>query len=584
MVAFGSSIGFWTITMVWLRVVGIALTSTISLIIFLMGWIVYLVGSRYRSKNQISLKSLFINPWRLILWSGVILYVVLGLWTLRTVVVGLGSDSFHHTLITQLIVEQGQIPHNLLPLVPIESLTYHFGFHSLASVFVWLTGIPDRLVIPILGQFLMGISALSIAFFSKQITNSHKASAVSGLITSFMSVFPFFMLNWGRNTQLLGLVILPVFLGLFISWYREEYAWKRLPLIVLLATGLGFSHYRVTLMAIIGVITFILVEHIIYREGFASLGSYLFKWIVVAFGVLLLISPWVLGAFVSYQKGFGVDIGAPNQNYFSISRLGNIVLKYPTNGILLPLALISLLLGFLKRNRYVIWLYVWLFSLILMSQPSLLGELMDTISVLISSYVPVVTSIGWLIGSFFDDVLLNRPKFKRLVFGVGASFLIWGALLFPNHLLLENAYVTENDLQATKWIRKNTPETAMFLVNTFNFKFLPNYIIGSDAGYWLPVLSGRKTVTLPMIYQKERLSNPDDVLNLIEIHNLSGDLSTLHAKELLDEIGVTHVFIGERGGKLEYETLLNSTDFNLIFHVGDTSVFQYSPLRSITKR
>ena len=50
--------------------------------------------------------------------------------------------------------------------------------------------------------------------------------------------------------------------------------------------------------------------------------------------------------------------------------------------------------------------------------------------------------------------------------------------------------LTRPDLRAFDWIRENTPDDAGFLVNSF-FAFNNSLNVGSDGGWWLPLLTKR---------------------------------------------------------------------------------------------
>jgi hypothetical protein len=97
----------------------------------------------------------------------------------------------------------------------------------------------------------------------------------------------------------------------------------------------------------------------------------------------------------------------------------------------------------------------------------------------------------------------------------------------------EAPYVQADDVPALEWIRNNTPASARFMVNTFHFGFSDNYVIGSDAGYWLPLLARRASITAPMIYPAERATSSDFLERLVVFDRLQGKLTTPEALALL---------------------------------------------------
>jgi hypothetical protein len=136
------------------------------------------------------------------------------------------------------------------------------------------------------------------------------------------------------------------------------------------------------------------------------------------------------------------------------------------------------------------------------------------------------------------------------------------------------AYVTSADLTAAKWIEANTKASARFMVNTFHWDFLPRYITGSDAGYWLPVLADRRTVLPPLFYTSERASEPDLVERLVTLDRLGGHLASPEALAALQREGVTHVYVGQRGGPIVVSELLNSPAYVLEYQSGSVYVFR----------
>lgn len=82
-----------------------------------------------------------------LLWAGALggvfaLALAVRLMVIRGVPYPSWIDSYHHTLITQKIMEGGRVPQNYLPYAPMEGFHYHFGFHTFCAFLGWLTGCP----------------------------------------------------------------------------------------------------------------------------------------------------------------------------------------------------------------------------------------------------------------------------------------------------------------------------------------------------------------------------------------------------------------------------------------------------------
>jgi hypothetical protein len=125
-------------------------------------------------------------------------------------------------------------------------------------------------------------------------------------------------------------------------------------------------------------------------------------------------------------------------------------------------------------------------------------------------------------------------------------------------------YVLPADEAAMPWIRQHTPPTARFLINT-EF-WLSNAAIGTDAGYWLPLLAGRET-TMPPMYASD--AEPEYIEQVNALARAAETAPTAPGTlAMLRAAGVTHVYIGQRGGSLQPEALAADPHFRPIYHQG----------------
>ena len=196
-ITIGLALAAWPITMAWLQALHLALSAWSVLGIAIGSWLIGL----WRLRPWKSVTALRLDPSRAMLWSVVLIVGVVGLTALRHAVVGPGSDTYHHTLITQMIVERGLLPDNYEPYAPLVSFTYHFGFHTLAAVLSLLTGLSPVVVAPITAQVLVALAALSVAFLAERMTSQKWIASVSALSAGLVSIFPAYYINWGRYTQ-----------------------------------------------------------------------------------------------------------------------------------------------------------------------------------------------------------------------------------------------------------------------------------------------------------------------------------------------------------------------------------------------
>jgi hypothetical protein len=191
-------------------------------------------------KSQLSIK---------ISWASISLMLLIFLlfatrfWAIRTLDAPMWGDSYQHSMITQLIVDQGGLFTSWQPYAELESFTYHFGFHSLSAVYHWITGLPSHDSVMWVGQILNAFAVICLYPLALRMNRNPWSGVAAVLFAGLLSAMPMFYVNWGRYTQLAGLVILPA-----LVWVTWAASGERLTVDVSLrppAGGLGLTHYRV---------------------------------------------------------------------------------------------------------------------------------------------------------------------------------------------------------------------------------------------------------------------------------------------------------------------------------------------------
>jgi hypothetical protein len=143
-------------------------------------------------------------------------------------------------------------------------------------------------------------------------------------------------------------------------------------------------------------------------------------------------------------------------------------------------------------------------------------------------------------------------------------------VLDPAHML-----VTDADLHAMQWIREHTPETAKFLVNSFP-AYGGNATVGSDAGWWIPILAGRENNVPPITYAHEAAYEPGYVTRINDFARRVEEtaLDTSEALALLRSNGITHIYVGDKGGSIRVDELRHSDYYRLAYHKDSVWVFE----------
>ena len=478
----------------------------------------------------------------------------------------------------QIIADQGKLPATLAPLTPVLTFTYHFGYHVLVAVLNWMTGIPAIALTPIVAQLLKAGMALAAAFMAEALGARRSGSVVTAAVAGLICVFPAYYVNWGRNTQLTGLLLLAVLLGIVWLWCTAPPRWPAAGLLAVLAVGLALAHYRVTLMAAIGC-ALIVAAHgwqarwswVAWRRRALHVGS-------MVLGALLLISPWIWHVWSSRSLGYSAAIAEPQASFFALDRLGSLVLNYPTNWPLLIGFVVAFGYGLWRRDLGVWVMAIWALALYVLSQPWAFSQYMDTITVVQSLFLPAAVTIGLAAGLFLAEGTGARQVGRRwLVAGLTLLLSLAGVRAISEIVEPGAPYVLPADMAAVQWVNSNTPADALFMVNTYTFDFAPQFIIGSDAGGWLPLLARRRVITAPMSFSIERNMYENYPQRLQQLAALGGDLTTPQAVAALRGAGITYVFVGRRGGPIQVDKLLDSPAYVLEYQDGGDYVFRLLP-------
>ncbi|GEM_PF-5578689 len=499
------------------------------------------------------------------------------LWPARHFVAGMGSDSMHHTLIVQMIVQNGRLPDNYLPLFDIVTFRYHFGYHLAGAIASMLSGVSPRLIVLLSGPLLVASASLSAGLLTETLTKNRIAGLVASALVGMGMIFPGYMITWGRFPQLAALTCLAITL---LVVYRITVTNKTVNvgsiiLISVLAVSIGLTNYKTLFFGLPVLVLFFCVKAFSPNNWSKEIKRVLADgiWIAVISTVLCL--PWIMHLFSHIPGTVLLSQGKAGDNYYSLIRMGEEVLGFQTTLPLLVVSLFGAVLGLLVKNRNIILMVVWILVAFILSNPHLLGNYLDPISTLISMYLPISVLI------VFPLVYIAERDWKctRILNGVMvAAFLgmaVFGIGCMQKFIQIERTFPKLEDVQAAEWIKENIPDTALFMINTYNFDYSPKAIIGLDGGYWIPVLAAKKTIVPPINTSIEYQPMGKDILSsTLELHSLKGQLTTTDAIDLLKKNGVTHIYSGESGGPINVDALLGCAAYQLIYHRDNVFIFK----------
>jgi len=627
----GMSLALYPLLFLWTDIIGLHLGP-------LYAWLPGLVGLGiilWRNRKRLNVETLKrFSVQRLNNWPDFTLLILLALlvltrfWVIRSLDVPMWGDAYQHTMIAQLLVDHGGLFNSWQPYAEMQTLTYHFGFHTAVAVFHWVSGLDLPQSVLWTGQILNALAVIALYPLAIRVGGNRWAGVGAVLVAGLLSPMPMFYVNWGRFTQLAGQVILPGVI--YLAWTTLEAAkqtiespvsngqnWfvklrHRIPfdtgqmaLTCIVLGGLALTHYRILIFAILFFAAFFILR--IRRNTWRALLARTF-WLGIGAGLLFL--PWFIHTFAgkimlifsSQLTTQAKAVSTWTQQYNAIGDLSS-YLPMPL-WWLLP---VSIIWGLWRREKGVALISLWSFLVLLAANPQWLhlpGEgMLSNFAVFIAAYIPVSVLAGYMLGQIASDkacpdssTFAHRAeesqdtsvrKSLALALIVSVSVLViglWGGRERLGDLqVMPHTLVTRPDIRAAEWIRENTPQDARFLINSF-FAFNDSVIVGSDGGWWLPLLAQRQTTVPPLIDSFELGPRPDYILwiNALTTEIQNKGIAHPDVLALLHARGITYVYIGQRQGRVNYggpyvlvpEQLLASPYFRLVYHQDRVWVFE----------
>jgi hypothetical protein len=553
------------------------------------------------------------------------------LYVVRDLPTGLLGDSYHHTLIAQLLVDKSGIFSSWQPYAPLTTFTYHFGFHANVAFVHYVTGmdLPQSLLWA--GQIINAIIVPLVFALALALGRSAWAGVWAAVIVGFASNLPAYFVNWGRYTQLTGQVVMIAALVCWITLAEQTNDERRttnnplrrsavrpssfvvrqfdvelgklLVLTVLATAALILTHYLITALAALMIGSYLL-GMLLARRSWSFASALLLRAGLAGVLALLLVAPWLLnvlgGHLVRNAAGFAAGTA---QSAVPLSTLEPLVPKYAGGAVLL-FALAGLLMALWRREWRMALPAVWCVLLVIAVVPYLVGlpgtGVLDTLTSLGTLYLPAALLAGYVLAlaQTFGAALLARLHAPP---GLGAALV--GALLLlvvaantgwqMRVVTGETALVLNADMAAMQWIRENTPPESRFVINSFP-AYAGTLAAGTDAGWWIPLLAHRATTLPPLTYGSEKGERSDYQMSvnalakklrgrdLTDSTPLSIDLSRSVALKTLDSNEIAYVYIGaqaypgpDSADWIDPDKLRTSPFFRLVYDHDGVKIFQF---------
>ncbi len=509
------------------------------------------------------------------------------------------SDSLHHTLLTQLTAEQGRLPGSLEPFFPVPLEQYHLGLYALSGTVASLAQAPAHTALLWTAQLLNGLCGLGVYLVLDR-RSGRRAAIVGALVAGLLSHQPGFYVNWGRFTQLASQVLMLV--AWSVTWEAVA-AWRtggnqaavrwQVSLAAVLNGAVFLLHFRVAAfyLPLLGI-------SLLWELWQARRGNQLGRLAaaVVAVGVLTLLAilPALVGALSSHVKG-AINLSADGQEVVTAAGIQETLDRYhdlnwsavpllAAHNWLLALAGVSALWGLLRRNKLVLAALAWMGALALLGSAYRLGAQVINITnmgaVLILWYLP----ISLIVGAAAEELLksLSNSRWREMATRVMIGVVLASGFVF-SHVRAADVepmryFVTPQDVAAMEWIRANTPPDALLAINTFFW--LPYAPHGTDAGYWIPYLTGRQITAGVMLISLEIDSYQPAVVKLSQAEEkLETDNAAVGE---LQALGVDYIYIGRMGDfsgpGLNAARLKESPLLTLVYERAGVFVFQVNPV------
>jgi len=585
--ALALGVAAWPIIWQWLTVIGVHWSRTGLWVVIVGGWMLVLTcglwlqrgnarsragGDNSTGPGQTPARRTITWRWEhLALLSIVLLGLAVRLLAIRDLAFPPWVDSSRHALITAVMIDSGQIISDYGSFLPIAEFPYHYGFHTLAAGLALMTGLPLEHLLLILSQLFNALAPLTMYTAGWLLTRRRDVGVIAAFLVALPFLFPGYYATWGRFTQLTGVLILPVLLALTWLLLRGARAWRACWwMVALLAAGLLLIHVRVFLIYL----PFPILVWLISRGRNGR------RLLLAGLLAVSLVAPRLL-AFA----GAAGALGAAPENYNAfpdeyVNRGWERYYWWAAGGALLVAGV-----AFLRRRSWaVLPLALALWALLV------LGPLYDLIpgipniwlinlnSAYITMFIPLALLLAVVISRIWRAAIRRGPLLQVfLATAAGAMMLLlllFGArqqidIINPTTILAREA-----DLAGLAWAKANLPPDSLVAINSW--RWLGNTWAGSDGGAWLLPLTGLISTTPPVDYVYDR-----EIALEVRAFNEGAaaikDWSQPSAAQWLREHGVTHVFVGARGGQFDPAQLARNPAISRLYAHDGVFVFSLLP-------
>jgi hypothetical protein len=569
------------------------------------------------------------------IWLILLILLALGsrFYAIRALPVGLLGDSYHHTMMAQLLVENGGLFTSWQPYADLGTFTYHFGFHANVAMLTWLTGLETPRTVLFVGQFMSVWSVpLAYVFTSRWVklchTQAHDRSAeMCGLLaatfTGFYNLHPAYVVNMGRYTQLTGQNVMVAALVLWAMILHamalhamvlrfgkhasspKDTQLRGVALTAIVTACLFQTHYIVTIFTALFIAT-LLILLMVRAPNWQTQVRLVGVAVSIASLAIALALPWLLNTL----NGFLVRNMGGLVSQTDADEVKNVINATATLAPILPhyikppLFWLAILGGLFALRRQAWWLgmlVLWSGLLVILVVPQVLflpgAGIIDALTAYSPLYITVIPLAAYALVCLIHLVpQALLPKLRVAISVLCFMFALWGFNWQKDIVEYDRQIFTQADWQAMHWISQNTPAKALFFVNGFP-AYGGSLIAGTDGGWWIPLMTRRRSTLPPMTYGSERGLNGEDLYGrvnpfyqnlrrrkLTDLSSVNVDLTRSDALDLLRNAGVTHIYKGAKSfpppphvDSINFDVMRNNPAFKLIYAIGGVEIYEVLP-------
>jgi uncharacterized membrane protein len=198
-------------------------------------------------------------------------------------------------------------------------------------------------------------------------------------------------------------------------------------------------------------------------------------------------------------------------------------------------------------------------------------------SVTITLFFPITCLTGYLIAWVYTGWRNIVPKERRWIMQTGFIILILVTSVIASRTLVTilnpvTILTRQVDLEAINWLETNLPEDAVIAVNPFLWGY--GVYAGSDGGFWISPLTGRRTVPPPVLSGLDYRSQASLETRRLSEQILEASRDPAKLSQILLDAGVGYIFLGGKAGAFSSEILSSSPYFQEIFQKNGVRIYQ----------